>query len=102
MIIPSIDIMDGQAVQLIGGRERALEAGDPLAVAERFAVVGDLAVIDLDAALGRGSNTEVIAELVRRYPCRVGGGIRSVEAALDLSLIHISEPTRPRRQSRKP
>ena len=83
MIIPSIDIMDGQAVQLVGGRERALEAGDPLAVAERFAVAGDLAVIDLDAALGRGSNVEVIGELVRRYPCRVGGGIRSVEAALD-------------------
>lgn len=83
MIISSIDIMDGQAVQLIGGRERALEAGDPLAVAERFAVAGDLAVIDLDAALGRGSNTEVIAELVRRYPCRVGGGIRSVDAALE-------------------
>ncbi|MDH3816446.1 MAG: HisA/HisF-related TIM barrel protein, partial [Acidobacteriota bacterium] len=83
MIIPSIDIMDGQAIQLVGGRERALEAGDPRAVAERFAVAGDLAVIDLDAALGRGSNREVIAELVRRYPCRVGGGIRSVEAALD-------------------
>lgn len=83
MIIPSIDIMEGQAVQLVGGRERALEAGDPLAVGERFAVAGDLAVIDLDAALGRGSNTEVIAELVRRYPCRVGGGIRSVDAALE-------------------
>ena len=83
MIIPSIDIMDGQAVQLVGGRERALEAGDPLAVAERFAVAGDLAVIDLDAALGRGSNGDVITELVRRHPCRVGGGIRSVEAALD-------------------
>jgi phosphoribosyl-ATP pyrophosphohydrolase len=83
VIIPSIDIMDGQAVQLVGGRECALEAGDPLAVAERFAVAGDLAVIDLDAALGRGSNREVIAELVRRYPCRVGGGIRSVEAALE-------------------
>jgi len=83
VIIPSIDIMDGQAVQLVGGRERALEAGDPLAVAERFAVAGDLAVIDLDAALGRGSNGDVITELVRRHPCRVGGGIRSVEAALD-------------------
>ena len=83
MIIPSIDIMDGQAVQLVGGRERALEAGDPLAVAERFAVAGDLAVIDLDAALGRGSNSEVIGELVRRYSCRVGGGIRSVDVALD-------------------
>lgn len=83
MIIPSIDIMDGQAVQLIGGREKALEAGDPRAVAEKFAVAGDLAVIDLDAALGRGSNSEVITELVRRFPCRVGGGIRSVDAALD-------------------
>jgi phosphoribosyl-ATP pyrophosphohydrolase len=83
VIIPSIDIMDGQAVQLVGGRERALEAGDPLQVAKRFSVAGDLAVIDLDAALGRGSNSEIIAELVRSYPCRVGGGIRSVEAALD-------------------
>ena len=42
MIIPSIDIMDGQAVQLVGGRERALEAGDPMEVAKRFAIVGDL------------------------------------------------------------
>jgi phosphoribosyl-ATP pyrophosphohydrolase len=83
VIVPSIDIMNRQAVQLVGGRELALEAGDPLAVAERFAVAGDLAVIDLDAALGRGSNSDVIAELTRRYPCRVGGGIRSVEAALE-------------------
>jgi phosphoribosyl-ATP pyrophosphohydrolase len=83
VIIPSIDIMDGQAVQLIGGREKELEAGDPLAVAEKFAVAGDLAVIDLDAALGRGSNSDVVAELVKRFPCRVGGGIRSVEAALE-------------------
>lgn len=82
MIIPSIDIMDGQAVQLVGGREKALEAGDPMAVAERYAVAGDLAVIDLDAALGLGSNEAVIEQLIRRYPCRVGGGIRTAEAAL--------------------
>ena len=83
MIVPSIDLMDGQAVQLVGGREKALDAGDPLAVAERFAVVGELAVIDLDAALGRGSNRDVMLDLVRRHPCRVGGGIRSVEQALE-------------------
>jgi phosphoribosyl-ATP pyrophosphohydrolase len=83
MIVPSIDLMGGQAVQLVGGREKVLEAGDPLAVAERFAVVGELAVIDLDAALGRGSNRELVRELVRRFPCRVGGGIRSVEQALE-------------------
>lgn len=82
MIVPSIDIMDGQVVQLVGGREKALEAGDPLAVAEQFAVAGELAVIDLDAALGRGSNADIIERLVRRFPCRVGGGIRTPEAAL--------------------
>jgi len=83
MIVPSIDLMDGQAVQLVGGKTRALEAGDPLAVAERFAVVGELAVIDLDAALGRGSNAALVRELVRRYPCRVGGGIRSLGQAIE-------------------
>ncbi len=83
MIVPSIDLMDGHAVQLVGGREKVLDAGDPLAVAEKFAVVGELAVIDLDAALGRGSNRDVMLELVRRYPCRVGGGIRTVEQALE-------------------
>lgn len=81
MIIPSIDISGGQAVQLIGGQEKALDAGDPLAVAERFAVAGPLAVIDLDAAMGKGDNHAVIEQLVRRYACRVGGGIRSIGAA---------------------
>ena len=83
MIVPSIDLMNNHAVQLIGGREKAIDAGDPLAVAAKFSVVGELAVIDLDAALGRGSNAEVMLELVRRYPCRVGGGIRTVEQALE-------------------
>lgn len=83
MIVPSIDVMGGTAVQLVGGRERALEAGDPLAVAERFALAGEIAVIDLDAALGGGDNRSVMETLVGRHACRVGGGIRSAEAALD-------------------
>ncbi len=82
MIIPSIDLMGGQAVQLVGGKEKALEAGDPRPLMEQFRIAGDVAVIDLDAALGRGDNTDVIAELVRMGPCRVGGGIRDVDAAL--------------------
>jgi len=81
MIIPSIDIMGGCAVQLVGGREKVLDAGDPVSVAEHFAVAGELAVIDLDGAFGRGDNTAIIHELVRRFPCRVGGGIRDVETA---------------------
>ena len=81
MIVPSIDIMDGQVVQLVGGKEKALEAGDPRPLAERFGRVGEVAVIDLDAALGRGSNAELIEELLAIAPCRVGGGIRDVETA---------------------
>ncbi|HQH28033.1 MAG TPA: HisA/HisF-related TIM barrel protein, partial [Oligoflexia bacterium] len=63
MIIPSIDLMNGQAVQLVGGKEKALDAGDPLPIAERFSVAGEIAVIDLDAALGRGSNAQVVNAL---------------------------------------
>lgn len=84
MIVPSIDIRRGRAVQLVGGRgEPKIDGGDPLAVAERFARVGEIAVIDLDAALGTGDNREVVDELCRRHRCRVGGGIRTVEAALE-------------------
>ena len=82
MIIPSIDIMGGQAVQLVGGERLALEAGDPFAIAEKFSLVGEIAVIDLDAARGQGSNREIIESLVARFDCRVGGGIRDEEAAL--------------------
>lgn len=81
MIIPSIDLMNGNAVQLIGGAEKALDAGDPRPLADRFGRVGEIAVIDLDAALGQGSNEHVIRELLERAPCRVGGGIRDVETA---------------------
>ncbi|MDE2653544.1 MAG: HisA/HisF-related TIM barrel protein [Gemmatimonadota bacterium] len=82
MIVPSIDLMDGQAVQLVQGRRKVLEAGDPRSIAERFGRVGEVAVVDLDAALGRGSNAGVIEELCRLAPCRVGGGIRDRDAAL--------------------
>ena len=81
MIIPSIDLMDGHAVQLVGGREKVIDAGDPRPIAERFARASEIAVIDLDAALGQGSNADVIEELLRIGRCRVGGGIRDVESA---------------------
>lgn len=81
MIVPSIDIMNGRAVQLRHGRELVLDGGDPLERLEQFSVVGEVAVVDLDAALGQGSNTALIRTMVRRGPCRVGGGIRSLDAA---------------------
>lgn len=82
MIVPSIDLRGGRTVQLRGGKELVLDAGDPRPIAERFAVAGEIAVVDLDAALGTGSNEDAIRELLDRAPCRVGGGIRSADAAL--------------------
>jgi len=81
MIVPSIDLQNGEVVQLVGGRELALTAGTALAAAERFGITGELAVIDLDAAMGKGSNRDAIVPLLSRWRCRVGGGIRSVEQA---------------------
>lgn len=81
MIVPSIDLANGRAVQLRRGREFVLDGGDPLQRLEEFGVVGEVAVIDLDAALGVGSNEAIIRTMVARAPCRVGGGIRTMEAA---------------------
>ncbi|HEX6853474.1 MAG TPA: phosphoribosyl-ATP diphosphatase [Candidatus Polarisedimenticolaceae bacterium] len=82
MIVPSIDLRNGNAVQLRGGKELVLDAGDPRPIAERFALAGEIAVVDLDAALGTGSNERAILDLLHIARCRVGGGIRSVDAAL--------------------
>lgn len=81
MIIPSIDLRDGRAVQLVEGKELAIDAGDPWPIAERFSVAGEIAVIDLDAAMGTGENRALIERLCRRFAVRVGGGIRDLESA---------------------
>ncbi len=82
MVIPCIDLMGRKVVQLVQGREKALELPDPLAVLERFAGFPEIQVIDLDAALGRESQADIVRELCHRKPCRVGGGIRSVARAV--------------------
>jgi phosphoribosyl-ATP pyrophosphohydrolase len=80
MLIPSIDLVRGQAVQLRQGRELELVADDdPRDLARRFGRVGEIAVIDLDAARGTGDNLALIEELCAIAPCRVGGGIRDIE-----------------------
>ena len=81
MIVPSIDLQGGHAVQLVGGKRLAIDAGDPRPIASRFAMCGEIAVIDLDAAMSKGSNEETIRELLQIGRCRVGGGIRNVETA---------------------
>jgi phosphoribosylformimino-5-aminoimidazole carboxamide ribotide isomerase len=86
MLIPSIDLMGGKVVQLVQGRRKALEFEDIEEWVNRFSKYPLVQLIDLDAAMGTGSNTAIVREIASKLPCQVGGGIRSreaVEAALD-------------------
>ncbi len=84
MVVASIDIKDGKVVQLRQGAELVLERDDAVALASEFDRYGEVAVIDLDAAMGSGDNDGLVRSLLRRSDCRVGGGIRTVERAAEL------------------
>src|SRR5215208_2405552 len=81
MLIPSIDLQGGHIVQLVQGEKLAIEANDPEVWIARFAGFPRVQLIDLDAAKGQGDNAAMVADICRRLPCRVGGGIRSVARA---------------------
>ena len=81
MIFPCIDLMDGKVVQLIQGREKALEAASPDEMLRQFSPFPQIQVIDLDAAMGRGSNDAIVRMLASKAVTRVGGGVRTVERA---------------------
>src|ERR1700685_923869 len=85
MIIPCIDLMDGKVVQLVQGRDKALEGASPLEMLDKFRAFPEIQVIDLDAALGKGpdkgSNDALVELLASRAVTRVGGGVRSPERA---------------------
>jgi phosphoribosylformimino-5-aminoimidazole carboxamide ribotide isomerase len=81
MLIPSIDLQGGRIVQLVQGERLALETDDFDGWIERFAGFPKVQLIDLDAAKRAGSNQPLIGTICSRLPCRVGGGIRTAEAA---------------------
>lgn len=84
MIIPCIDLMDGKVVQLVQGREKALEGKSLDEMLQMFEGFPQIQVIDLDAAIGQGSNDDLVEYLARRATIRVGGGVRTVERAQTL------------------
>ena len=81
MLIPSIDLQGGRIVQLIQGEHLALASDDFAGWIEKFAAFPQVQLIDLDAAKNAGDNTALVASICARLPCRVGGGVRSVESA---------------------
>jgi phosphoribosylformimino-5-aminoimidazole carboxamide ribotide isomerase len=76
--------MEGKVVQLVQGREKALEGDAPLEMLEKFAAFPEIQVIDLDAAMGRGENNSLVELLASRAKCRIGGGVRTAERARKL------------------
>jgi len=84
MLIPSIDLMGGKIVQLVQGKKKALEFENFDEWVERFSQFPLVQLIDLDAAIGTGDNRALIEDFVRRLPCQVGGGIRSIETAREI------------------
>jgi phosphoribosyl-ATP pyrophosphohydrolase/phosphoribosyl-AMP cyclohydrolase len=84
MVVASIDIQNGKVVQLKQGSQLVLQRDNAEELAEEFDKYGEVAVIDLDAAMGKGGNLDMIKPLLRRAECRVGGGITTPEQAKEL------------------
>ena len=84
MIVPCIDLMGGKVVQLVQGRDKALEGGTIDEMLARFAGFPVIQVIDLDAAIGSGENESLVRGVCAKAKCRVGGGVRTAERARKL------------------
>ncbi len=81
MLIPSIDLLGGRIVQLVQGEKLRLAFDDFEYWIEKFSRFPLVQLIDLDAAMRQGDNSALVAQIAKRLPCQVGGGIRSIERA---------------------
>ena len=85
VLLPAVDVSDGQAVRLVQGEAGSETSyGDPLAAALAWQEAGAewIHLVDLDAAFGRGSNRDLLADVVGRLDVQVemSGGIRDAES----------------------
>jgi len=81
MLIPSIDLLGGQIVQLVQGEKLRLAFDDFEYWIEKFFKYPLVQLIDLDAAMRQGDNSALVAKIALRLPCQAGGGIHSVQRA---------------------
>jgi phosphoribosylformimino-5-aminoimidazole carboxamide ribotide isomerase len=81
MLIPSIDLLGGRIVQLVQGEKLRLAFDDFEYWIEKFSKYPLVQLIDLDAAMRQGDNAELVAQIAKRLPCQVGGGVHSLERA---------------------
>ena len=84
MLIPSIDLKGGQVVQLIQGERPAIATDDLDLWINRFRGFPRVQLIDLDAAMGTGTNDKLLRRVASVLPCRVGGGIRTIDRACEV------------------
>ena len=84
MLIPSIDLQNGHIVQLVQGEKLAIQTDDMELWISRFARFPKVQLIDLDAAMGKASNLVLAKSICSRLPCRMGGGIRTVDRAIEV------------------
>jgi phosphoribosylformimino-5-aminoimidazole carboxamide ribotide isomerase len=81
MLIPSIDLLGGRIVQLVQGEKLRLAFDDFEYWIEKFSKFPLVQLIDLDAAMLQGDNSELVARIAKRLPVQAGGGIHSIERA---------------------
>jgi phosphoribosylformimino-5-aminoimidazole carboxamide ribotide isomerase len=84
MIVPCIDLMGGKVVQLVQGRDKALEIDSADEMLRQFSPFPQIQVIDLDAAMGRGSNDALVRHIASKATTRIGGGVRTLDRARQL------------------
>ena len=84
MLIPSIDLLGGQIVQLVQGEKLRLAFDNFEYWIEKFSKFPLVQLIDLDAAMRQGDNSKLVAQIAKRLPVQAGGGIHSIERAQQL------------------